>query len=101
MKLYRTFPLVFVGIFCFLLLSLINKIGQKSSEALKDQNCQRQFNNEFNFPTGTNLPVPMSIYQKGNTLVMIFSLQNLGYDHRRNVSSLLISDYEKWFQTPS
>ena len=74
--------------------------------SLTTYNCQRRFNDEFNFPIGTNLPVPMSIFHKGNSVVMVFSVQNFVYgdenkEWQRNFTNERISDYGKWFRTYS
>ena len=48
----------------------------------------------------------MSIFNKGNSVVMVFSLQNFVYgdenkEWQRNFTNERISDYGKWFTTYS
>ena len=64
--------------------------------------CKSQFNDEFNFPIHSDLPVPMSIFHRQSTIYLIFSTENYVSDWtfpdwKRNFTSPSITDVEKWF----
>ena len=79
-----------------------------SLESLKTQqnvewdSCKSQFNDEFNFPIDSDLPVPMSIFHRQSKLYLIFSTETYLADPdypewKRNFSSPVISNVKKWF----
>ena len=66
--------------------------------------CQKQFNDEFNIPIGTDLPVPISIFHKGKMLTLISAIQNYQNgkerpERIRNFSSEFINNASDWFKT--
>ena len=67
--------------------------------------CQKKFNDEFNTPIGTDLPIPISIFHKEGKLTLVATIQNYQNGNRpdrvRNFSSELISYARDWFQTTS
>ena len=65
--------------------------------------CQEQYNEEFNFYLGMEMPVPMSIFHRDRTIFMIFSGQNFVPGLRSKVKlhnlSLLVKNFKQWFMT--
>ena len=85
-------------------LPMVTKKNQAIKWTSLFTSCQQQFNNEFNFPIGTDFPMPTSIFHQGTNLTMIFSIQNFQFDDYRpervrNFTSPLITYAQRWFLT--
>ena len=76
---------------------------ETSSCAPLISSCQKQFNDEFNIPIGTDHPMPISVFHKGNKLTIISSIENYqngqAENKKLNYTSLQISNAKNWFMS--